>query len=154
MTGPVFVDTNLLVYRFDTTEPDKQERAAQWLGHLWATRRGRISSQVQHELYATLTRKLTMPRGDARRVVEALQAWRPVPVNHDMVRRAWALEDAHSLSWWDALIVAAAEAAGADILLTEDLDPGASYGRVLVVDPFGQPPPGDGVHEKTGRSYG
>ena len=105
MTAPVFVDTNVLVDGFDSSDPAKQSRAEQWLDHLWRHRLGRISTQVQHELYTTLTRKLTMPRDDARRIVTALEAWNPVVNHHDIVQRAWRLEDEHSLSWWDALIV-------------------------------------------------
>ena len=149
MTAPVFVDSNVFVYRFDTTDMAKQRLATAWLDHLWANRLGRISTQVQHELYATLTRKLSMSRADARRIVTALQAWEPVAIGFEVVERAWSLEDRHSLSWWDALIVAAANAAGAAILLTEDLGQGEVYGSVHVVNPFRQSPPEEVVQERS-----
>ena len=58
MTGPVFVDTNVIVYRYDTKDPKKQVRADDWHTLVWNTRSGRLSFQVLQESYATLTRKL------------------------------------------------------------------------------------------------
>lgn len=144
MTGPVFVDTNVFVYRFDTSEPDKQARAEAWLERLWAERAGRLSLQVQQELYVTLTRKLSRPLepAEARPVVRSLDVWKPVPADRRTLEAAWALEDRHSLSWWDALIVAAAEIAGCPILLSEDLGHGQRFGAVEVVDPFRSAPGG------------
>jgi len=136
MSALIFVDTNVIVYRFDSTEPDKQRRAEQWLDRLWATRAGRLSTQVLHETYATFTRKLRMPRQEARKIVVALQAWDPVLLDQGVVERAWHLEDRWSLAWWDALIVAAAYTVGANHLLSEDLQNGQDFDGVQVVDPF------------------
>ena len=58
MTAPVFVDTNVIVYRFDTTDPRKQSRAGDWFTLLWNRRSGRVSFQMLQEAYAVLTRKL------------------------------------------------------------------------------------------------
>jgi predicted nucleic acid-binding protein len=136
MSVPIFVDTNVVVYRFDTTEPAKQRAAQLWLDQLWVSRAGRVSTQVLHEVYATFTRKLDMPAADARNIVRALDAWDPVVLDQLIVERAWHLEDYWSLSWWDALIVAAASAVGADYLLSEDLQAGQDFEGVRVVDPF------------------
>ena len=79
MTAPVFVDTNVLVYRHDSTDPVRQARAEAWYELVWRLRLGRISFQVLQELYATLTRKL-VPRFDvqeARVLVRDLTAWQP-----------------------------------------------------------------------------
>lgn len=135
---PVFVDTNLLVYRFDTTEPEKQARAEVWHEHLWRSRAGRLSIQVLQELYSSLTRKLDTPMepAEARTAVRALHVWNPVPVTRPMIEGAWRLEDSYSLSWWDALIVAAAQMTGCRHLLTEDLSHDQHYDGVRVVNPF------------------
>jgi predicted nucleic acid-binding protein len=135
---PVFVDTNLFVYRFDTTEPEKQRRAEGWHELLWREHTGRLSVQVLQELYSNLTRKLDHPMepAEARTVVRALLAWGPVPVDPRTIEGAWRLEDRYSLSWWDALIVSAAQIAGCRHLLTEDLSHGQDLGGVRVVDPF------------------
>ena len=141
MTAPVFVDTNVLVYRHDSTDPVKQARAEAWCELVWRLRLGRISFQVLQELYATLTRKL-VPQFDvqeARALVRDLTAWQPVAADLALLERAWRLEARYSLSWWDALIVAAAQAGGRRALLTEDLQHGQMLGAVRVIDPFASP---------------
>ena len=94
MTGLLFVDSNVVVYRYDASEPEKQRRADDWLKMLWKRRSGRLSFQVLQECYVTLTRKLkpAMATADAQRVVRALAAWRPVPVDLPILERAWLLQ--------------------------------------------------------------
>ena len=141
MTGPVFVDTNALVYRYDAQNPAKQARADAWFTFIWHSRTGRLSFQVLQELYATLTRKLrpAMPAPDAQLIVRSLAFWQPVAVDLAMLERAWLLQDRFSMSWWDALIVAAAQVCACKVLLTEDLQHGQVFDTVRVVDPFASP---------------
>ena len=141
MAELIFVDTNVLVYRHDATNPIKQSRADDWYGLLWRQRCGRLSFQVLQELYSTLTRKLKpgLEASKARQIVRLLAEWRPVPIDVAILERAWLLEDRYDLSWWDALIVAAAQACECHVLLTEDLQHGQTFGGVQVVDPFASP---------------
>ncbi len=141
---PLFVDTNVLVYARDAGEPAKQPQARAWLEHLWRTRTGRLSFQVLQEFYVTVTRKLDPGLGpeEARAELRTLLAWRPVPLDEGVLEAAWSLEDRYSLSFWGALIVAAAQAAGCEQLLSEDLADGETYGGVEVVNPFSHRPPG------------
>ena len=138
MTGPVFVDTNVIVYRYDTRVPAKQSRADDWLKLVWSSRSGRLSFQVLQELYATTTRKLkpAMAAVEAQRIVRGLAAWRPVPIDRPVLERAWFLEERFALSWWDALIVSAAQGCECRVLLTEDLQHGQEFDMVRVIDPF------------------
>ncbi|MGQ0670566.1 MAG: PIN domain-containing protein [Actinomycetota bacterium] len=135
---PVFVDTNVLVDARDTSDPGKQARAHAWMHHLWEAEAGRLSVQVLEEYYVTVTRKLQpgLPREEARADIEDLVAWRPVPADDRLLEAAWSIEDRFGLSFWDALIVAAAHEAGCASLLTEDLQHGADLDGVRVVDPF------------------
>ena len=141
MTGPVFVDTNILVYRHDSSEAAKQSRADDWHTFLWRRRLGRLSFQVLQELYATLTRARGpgLDRAAARDIVTNYLQWQPIQIDAGMLRRAWLHEERYGLSWWDALIVAAAQAAECPILLTEDLQHGQDLDGVRVVDPFASP---------------
>lgn len=134
----VFADSNVLVYARDAAQPDKQARAAAWMRHLWRTRTGRLSFQVLQEFYVTVTSKLQpgMAPDDARRDVRALLAWRPLTVGAAELEGAWVVQDRFGLSWWDALIVSAAQTAGCRTLLTEDLQDGQELDGVRVVDPF------------------
>ena len=143
MTATVFVDTNVLVYSRDASEPQKQEQALAWMTHLWQTRTGRLSFQVLQEFYVTVTTKLDpgMDARHARREVRSLLPWRPVPVDSQVIEGAWATQDRYKLSWWDSLIVSAAQVADCQYLLTEDLRSGQKFGAVQVVNPFHHPPP-------------
>ena len=138
MTGPVFVDTNVFVYLHDDSEPEKKQRADDWIELLVSRRAGRLSFQVLQELYAVLTRtmKETLPSETGRAIVRDLMAWRPTSIDLSILERAWALEQRYTLSWWDALIVAAAQSSQCMVLLTEDLQDGQVFGAVRVIDPF------------------
>lgn len=149
---PVFVDTNVLVYARDASEPERQARAAEWMAHLWRTREGRVSMQVLEEYYVTVTRKLRpgLRSEAAREDVRDLLAWRPLPVDATILEAAWSIEDRYGSPFWDACILASARASGAERLLTEDLQHGSTVDGVLVVDPF-RTPPGIGYRSPEGR---
>jgi len=142
MTAKVFVDTNVLVYRRDAGEPEKQGLATTWITYLWESRTGRISVQVLQEFYATVTKKLKpgLDPADARDDVRALFAWRPIPVNANVLEGAWSIQDRFHLSWWDALIVSAAQVGDCRYLLTEDLQEDQMFGDVRAINPFHQGP--------------
>jgi predicted nucleic acid-binding protein len=139
---PVFVDTNVLVYARDTAEPAKQAQAEEWIHRIWQRGVGRLSVQVLQEYYVTTTRRLEpgLAPGDAQADVEDLLAWHPVTIDGAVLRRSWLLEDRFALSFWDALIVAAAHAARCDVLLTEDLQDQQDLDGLRVVNPFNHSP--------------
>ena len=128
---PVFVDTNVLVYARDTSHPTKQGRAADWIAALWELGEGRVSLQVLQEYYVTTTRKLKpgLDPEEARADVLDLSAWSPVAPDLQMLAAAWSAEERFGLSFWDALIVAAAQVARCNVLLTEDLRHDMDLGR-------------------------
>ncbi len=141
MTAPVFVDTNVFVYQHDDSEPDKKPRADEWITLLVRRRAGRLSYQVLQELYVTLTRKLKpgMTAAEAQLIVRDLCQWQPVATDRAILERGWNLQERYALSWWDALIVAAAQSSECRVLLSEDLQPGQVFGSLRVVDPFASP---------------
>lgn len=142
MTDRCFVDTNLLLYFHDASEPVKQAQAAAWLTALWQSRSGRLSYQVLQEFYAAATRKLKpgLPAEVARTAVRALLAWKPAVTDAATLDAAWSIQDRFGFAWWDALIVAAARRAGCRYLLTEDLSDGQVIDGLVVLDPFKRDP--------------
>lgn len=142
MTAPVFVDTNVLVYARDSSAGKKQEAAETWMERLWKSQDGRLSFQVLAEFYVTVTTKLRpgMAKDAARRDVRDLTAWRPVPIDASLVDGAWLLQDRYGLSWWDSLIVSAAQAAECGFLLSEDFQEGQDLGGVRIINPFNTSP--------------
>jgi predicted nucleic acid-binding protein len=114
----VFVDTNVLVHARDTSEADKQRAAMRWLEALWTQKAGRLSYQVLQEFYVTVTRKLRpgLSPDEARDDIRSLLLWEPVSTGSRMLEQAWSVQDRYRLSWWDSLIVAAAQVSGCDYL--------------------------------------
>jgi predicted nucleic acid-binding protein len=138
MTEPCFVDTNVFIYARDSRDPVKQKRANEWLFHLWRDQIGRTSMQVLSEFYVTVTRKPVVPAlpADAWHEVQSLMAWHPQPIDGAVLARAREIEHRWRLSWWDSMIVAAAQLQRCSLLLSEDMHDGVVYGGVTVRSPF------------------
>jgi len=138
MTALVFVDTNVLVYARDPRDAVKQARAKEWITLLWNEERGRTSVQVLSEYYDVVTRKFAnkIRREDAWDDVQRFVTWNPQQVDREVLANARVIEERHRLNWWDCLVVAAAQAQGCVLLLTEDLQDGADYGDIRVRNPF------------------
>ena len=137
-SGRTFVDTNVLLYAHDASETVKQPVARALLEDLWTERSGVLSTQVLQEFYVIATRKLASPlsRAEARQIVDLYRLWPVIVVELDLILNASRLEEDHQLSFWDALIIEAARVAGADRLVTEDLQTGRVIAGVRIENPF------------------
>lgn len=137
MSAKTFIDTNVLVYAHDANAGRKHEAALSTLELLATRREGILSMQVLQEFYVTVTRKLAspLPRSEARAIVDDF-AWWCVPTSPDEIRLAFRIEDEAKLSFWDALIVAAAVKGGAARILSEDLNSGQMIHGMRVENPF------------------
>lgn len=138
MSDRFFVDSNILMYAHDSAAGEKHEKARALVEELWETRAGVVSTQVLQELAVNLRKKAKRPL-DAkatREVVSDYLAWQIVVNDGGSILEALELEARHRISFWDALIVQAAHAAGAAVLYSEDLSSGQSYGHVQVVNPL------------------
>ncbi|ADJ29183.1 PIN domain-containing protein [Nitrosococcus watsonii] len=142
MTGICFVDTNILVYFRDASEPEKQARSGKWLAELWRLRKGQLSFQVLNEYYVTVTQKLNpgLDSMEARADIRNLIAWQPISINQGLIESAWIIQDQYQFSWWDSLIVSAAQQVNSNYLLTEDLQHEQQLGGVTIINPFIQGP--------------
>jgi predicted nucleic acid-binding protein len=138
--GLWFLDSNVLLYRYDSVSPGKQAEAKRWLDALGDAEAARLSWQVLNELYDNLTHKMRIPRLFARNAVALYADWDPIGFNLGLAQRAWQWEERAQLRYWDALIVAAAEALGCRYLLSEDFQHGCTYGTVRVINPFAVEP--------------
>ena len=138
MSDRYFVDTNILMYAHDTAAGRKHRRAKILVEELWETRAGVVSTQVLQELAVNLRRKAKKPL-DAkatRDVVSDYLAWQVVVNGGASILEALDLETRYQVSFWDALVIQAAHAAGAEILYSEDLSDGQRYGTVRVKNPL------------------
>ncbi len=137
MTALVFVDTNVLLYAQDPREPDKSRQAQRWLSWCWGEGCARSSTQVLHELYVNLRRVAPQMDADAaKRLVRRYRAWRPWLVDEVTVDLAWEIQDRFDFSYWDGLMLAAAQQQGCRYLLTEDLQHLQQVDSVQIIDPF------------------
>ncbi|HKS80803.1 MAG TPA: PIN domain-containing protein [Candidatus Acidoferrales bacterium] len=138
MTGKVFVDSNVLIYAHNIDAGPKHRLAAQCLNNLWQSRLGRLSTQVMQEFYVNVTRKIPKPlsAGLAREILRQYNSWVESLISTQTVLRAAEIADSSGLSFWDAMIVAAAEEVGAQELLTEDLSHGQVIVGVRITSPF------------------
>lgn len=138
MTDNVFIDTNILIYAHDSDAGRKRELASVILVELWQSRRGTLSTQVLQEFYVNVTRKIAHPldREVASEIVERYAAWRPIPGDYELLLSAFQMERRFSLSFWDAMIAAAAVRSGAKTLLTEDLQHGQLLDGIRIENPF------------------
>jgi len=131
-----FVDSNLLLYYVDPVDSGKQARALEWLEALWRAGAGCLSWQVLHEFYWNAVRKMRLEPERAREIVEDLAHWRPVDTSLGLIQQAWHWMDSAQLTYWDALILAAAQRSGARYLLSEDFQTNRRYDGVQVLNPF------------------
>jgi predicted nucleic acid-binding protein len=138
MNDVVFVDSNILIYAHDLDAGIKQQRAEQRLRELWAKGNGRLSTQVLQEFYVNVTRKLATPvaKAAAREVVATYGSWVPEPTTVETIVRAADLAELAQISFWDALIVAAAEQCGARHIWSEDLSDGQKIVGIAIVNPL------------------
>jgi predicted nucleic acid-binding protein len=137
MSDSTFVDTNVLVYAVDDSEPQKRDLARSALG---SEGYGKlvVSAQVLGELYVTVTRKLAQPiqADKAAEALEWLALLTVVPTDTALVKHAVQISRSAQLSYWDGLVVAAATRGGCQRLLSEDLNDGQQIGSVRVENPF------------------
>lgn len=135
--GPFFLDSNILIYAFDTQEPVKRARSRALIESLPAESIV-LSSQVVNEFYFTVTRKLRrpLPAPEAEEAVRGLSGFRILPLDHRLSLAAMEIVRQHQLSIWDALIVQSAIEGKCRTLFSEDFQNGRKYGALKVMDPF------------------
>lgn len=140
MSDRIFVDTNILVYAHDADAGKKHAAAAKAVADLWESRDGIISTQVLQELYVALTRKVAspVPRNLARRLIKNYLTWELVVNDGAILLHASEIEENHRLSFWDALIVAAAYAKNSTVILTEDMNHGQIVEGIRIHNPLTQ----------------
>ena len=138
MRDKCFVDTNVLVYTQDLAAGEKCSRAQALTSELWEVRKGVISTQVLQELYTALRRKLKSPMSalEAAEVLQDYAEWEVIVNNRESIFRAIEIESRYKISFWDGLMLQAAERAGARTVYSEDLSHGGRYAGMLVVNPF------------------
>ncbi len=137
MSGKTFLDTNILVYAVDQDSPAKQEASRTAIESVASDGSGVISTQVMQEFYVAATRKLGMPPLAAKAVLKTFAVFEIVQVTPELIQDAIDCSVLSVLSFWDALIMAAASSAGCRRAFTEDLNVGQTVLGVEIENPLG-----------------
>jgi predicted nucleic acid-binding protein len=137
MDRKTFIDTNVLIYAHDRDAGSKHAIARELLRNLWRHRAGVLSPQVLQEFYVNVTRKIAppLPKPAARAVVDSYTVWCGETTPAD-IAAAFRIEDEARIGFRDALIVAAARKAGAERIVSEDLNAGQTIAGVRIENPF------------------
>ncbi len=138
MSDRYFVDTNILMYAHDTAAGAKHDRARTLVEELWRERSGVVSTQVLQELCVNLQRKTARPLDSkaTRDIAADYLTWHVVVNDGNSILGALELQERYKISFWDALVIHAAQTAGVATLYSEDLSDGQRYGGVQVRNPL------------------
>jgi predicted nucleic acid-binding protein len=134
--GKAFLDANILVYAQDRDSPAKRRRSREVIAALAEAGTGVISTQVLQEFYVAVTRKLGVAPLAAKGVMQTFKVFEIVQTSPDLIEHAIDCSVLNGISFWDALIVAAAAASGCAIVYSEDLNPGRTILGVRIENPF------------------
>lgn len=138
MSDRAFLDTNILVYAYDQHDPQKQKKAQGLLTDGIRQENFFISVQVLGEFFNAVTRRIPQPMSsdDAHEIISTMSVMPVQEIDLSMVKRALETHKRYQISYWDSLIVSAAERAGCTIILSEDLNDGQTYNNIVVRNPF------------------
>ncbi len=133
-----FFDTNILVYMYDCQDPIKQDKALKTVTEAIENRTGVVSAQVLGEFFNTVTRRIPNPISieASEDAINLFAHMTVVALDLALVQQAVHACRRYQISYWDALIVAAAERAGCSRIISEDLNAGQSYYGIVVVNSF------------------
>ena len=138
MKGADFFDTNILVYAYDSHFPDKQQKAQNIILSGVREGNGVLSTQVLGEFFMVVTKKINKPLSvrDAREIIKYMGRMKVQEIDVLLVERALDTLERYKISYWDALIIAAAERAQCNRILSEDLNAGQIYHGIEITNPF------------------
>lgn len=136
MSVKIFIDTNILVYALDRHDPEKRKKCRSLLKILAQNNQGVISTQVLQEFYVTVTKKLGIDGLIAKDILHSFSKFEVVQISPDLIHRAIDIQILNRLSFWDALIIAAAQSANCEKVWTEDLNDGQIIQGVKIENPL------------------
>ena len=138
MSDKVFFDSNILIYVYDTRDQIKQSQAQELLLKATQSQTAVLSAQVLGEFFVVVTRKIPQPMSpsEAAEVIAELGALEVMPLDFSLVQRAIVTQQKYGTSYWDSLIISAAERAGCVRIYSEDLNNGQLYHGIEVQNPF------------------
>jgi len=139
MSAKYFLDTNIFVYALRPTPASKSRVAIQLISDGLDSGTGVVSYQVVQEFYSLAFRKFTQPMSAFEAEQYFDTTFRPLLAVHSspaLFVSALQIYERNRFSWFDSLIVAAAQEAGCSILYTEDMQHGRRLEGLTIENPF------------------
>lgn len=139
MNDKFFLDTNIIVYSFDTANPEKQQKAQTLIAHALSTHQGCISSQVIQEFINVVTRKFKTPLSINDCQIYLTKVLEPLCetfTSIELYHQALEIVNRWQYSFYDALIITAALNSGCAKLYSEDLQHGQVIQNLKINNPF------------------
>ncbi|MDR2849266.1 MAG: PIN domain-containing protein [Verrucomicrobiota bacterium] len=138
MTGKVFLDSNVWIYLLTQDEPDKRQKAKEFVDDARVNSIVTVSWQVVNEVCVNLLRKKGRDEPFVRFTIDFIcGSCEVVDFTAPLLESASDLRTRHSVSFWDSLIVSAALSADCDFLVSEDMQDGKKFGKLRVKNIFG-----------------
>jgi predicted nucleic acid-binding protein len=134
-----FFDTNILVYQMDKRNVSKRDICRDLVRRTAREGDAVISTQVLQEFYVVATAKLHLDPLFTKSIMHTFENMEVVVVGKDLINAAIDACLQFKLSFWDALILVAAESAKCEVLYSEDLNPGQVMRNVRVENPLAPP---------------
>jgi predicted nucleic acid-binding protein len=134
----VFLDTNIIIYAYDTSAGSKREIASKILIDLWGSGLGVLSTQVLQEFYVNVTQKIRKPLTSraAKEIISDFLKWELALNDGESILEAIDIQIEQRYSFWDAMILEAAVRSGCGTLLSEDFSDGQIIKGVKIKNPF------------------
>ena len=136
MSVRCFLDTSIFLYAHDESSKRKQNTARNLISRVYSEEICAISTQVMTEFFQNFVIKFKRPYPDALKEMHFMSRCRVIDQTMSLLLEGARLLNEYSVSWWDALIVAAAAESGAEVLYSEDLQHDQIIGGVKIVNPF------------------
>ena len=132
----IFIDTNLLVYSMDNYNYDKQKKCRSILKIINKKYYGVISTQVLQEFFVTVTKKLNADPLIAKNIMRTFYHYEIVTVAPELIQDAIDCYILNKLTFWDSLIIVAAESAKCISVWTEDSNDGQKIRNIKIFNPL------------------
>ena len=136
IVSKIFVDTNIFVYSIDQKDPQKRDKSRNILKRLVEVHQPVISTQVIKEFYVVASTKLKADSFIIKNIVHNFRNLEVVNNDLELIEQAIDISTISRLSFWDSLIIAAAEKANCEFVFSEDMNTGQTYRGVMLVNPF------------------
>ncbi len=136
IVAKVFFDTNILVYTVDKKDPEKTRVSRETIKSVTQNHSSVISTQILQEFYNAATSKLKIDKIAAKNIVHNLRNMEIVTIDLILIEQAIDVSVLFQLSFWDSLVIAAAEQANCSYLVSEDLNSGQRIRGMEIINPF------------------